>query len=191
MFDEKKYESELVCQLKNGDEKAFRILYEKYAPKLKAFSRRWCFSDNDGDDIIQETFQKIWEKRSALNEGLSFNSYVISIAKNLIYNKMRHCVYIKKYQDEFLHSTPVSETVTRNFDLERIINETVKQLPEKCRYIYKRSRIDGFSNVEIAEELHISKSTVENQINKALGKIKSALRFAGYSITILIFLFKF
>lgn len=183
---ENNYEKELVVQLKSGDEKAFRSLYEKYAPKLKGFSKRFNFSEQEADDLIQETFQKIWEKRNTLDDGLSFNSYVITIAKNLIYNNIRHAVYVKRFRGELLNKISENEAVSRDFELERIINKTVQKLPDKCRYIYKRSRMDGYSNMEIASELKISKSTVENQINKALGKIKLALRYAGYAISIII-----
>jgi len=185
-----KFEKELVHLLRAGDEKAFRSLYETFAPKLKSFSKRFSFSEQEADDVVQETFKKLWEKRTSLNDELSFNSYVISIAKNLIYNKMRHAAYVKKYQSEWsqIEHDPQNNFANRDFQLEKIIDETVNKLPDKCRYIYKRSRVDGFSNNEIASELKISKSTVENQINKALGKIKLALRYAGYAIPITLIL---
>lgn len=168
----------LIDLLKQSNKGAFKTLYQKHGANLKALCRRFAISAEDSDDIIQETFKRIWEKRETLNIELSFGAYVLQIAKNIIYNQIRHSVYVKKYQLQI--KMPVAEFSPDKIDLEKIINQSVLNLPDKCRYIYKRSRIDGWSNTEIAEELRISKKTVENQINKALTTIKLALKRAGY-----------
>lgn len=173
-------ENELIDNLRKGNSEAFRILYEKYAPRLKAFCTRFNFSEQEGEDIVQETFIKIWEVRDTINPFYSFNTFLITVAKHLIYNQIRHANYKKKYSKEILYISQKESTPGNEKDLEALIENTVNELPDKCREIYKKSRVEGYSNSEIAEELNISKSTVENQINKALKSLKQKMHKVGY-----------
>ena len=187
MLDDIFNENELISLLRQGDVNAFRMLYEKYGPRLNSFCTRFNFSPAERDDIVQETFVKIWEKRADIKTGTSFNAFVITIGKNLIYNQLRHEAYKKKYSAEFTFLSPKQINHDTEKDLQKLIDKTVNQLPDKCRQIYRRSRVDGFSNTEIAREMNIAKSTVENQINKALKKLRSTVESSGYSLKYLLF----
>ncbi len=177
-------ERELIKNLCEGDAEAFKVLYEKHAPRLKAFCHRFHFTDQESFDIIQDTFAKIWEKRATIDPGHSFGAFLITISKNMIYNRLRHAVYKKKYIHELTYLNRNSNEGERNEkDLQRLIDKTVDELPGKCRQIYQMSRIKGLTNTEIAEKLQISRSTVENQINKALKTIKQSLQSSGYTLS--------
>lgn len=187
MLDDIFNENELISLLQQGDVNAFRMLYEKYAPRLNSFCNRFNFSSAERDDIVQETFVKIWEKRENIKSGTSFNAFVITIGKNLIYNQFRHEAYKKKYSAEFTFLSQKQINHDTEKDLQKLIDKTVNQLPDKCRQIYRRSRVDGFSNLEIAQEMNIAKSTVENQLNKALKKLRTTVENSGYSLKYLLF----
>lgn len=181
-------EQRYIEALIEGDTEAFRWVYENYAPRIKAFTMRFHFRDLDCDDIVQETFKKVWEKRETIHAWKKFNTYLISIAKHLIYNHLRHEVYVKRYEAEFQRINLSVQQTEGTFDIKKIIDESILLLPDKCRRIYRLSRIDGFTNPEIAHKLNLSISTVENQLNKALTRIKSALVNAGYTPSVISFL---
>lgn len=173
-------EQKIVDQFANGSTEAFRLLYESYAPRLKAYCMRFQSDTISCDDIVQETFKKIWEKRATIHKLPNFNAYIITIAKHLIYNQIRHEVYVKKHASEYKNTVRSTYQTENILDIKMLLNKAIPKLPERCREIYKLSRIEGYSNAEIAEKLNLSVSTVENQINKALKVIKADLRKAGY-----------
>ena len=179
-------EKELIQSLRQGNSDAFRVLYERYAPRLKAFSVRFKFSLEESEDIVQETFIKIWENRISINPDSSFNTFLITIAKHLIYNQLRHTGYQTKYQKDTGFKTQFNVQSPIDRDLQILVDKTIMELPDKCRHVYQKSRMEGYSNDEIAREMNISKSTVENQLNKALKKLKTKLQSFGYSPVLLL-----
>src|SRR5882757_6287727 len=164
-------EQELVTELRKGNPSAFRQLYGAYGARLYGFCKRFGIPPEEAREVIQETFIRVWEHRHDLRSDTSFSSYLFTIARNLIYNALRHAAYWDKYLGEAGLQQRAGEMVSVPADereLQRLIGEAVLLLPDKCRQIFRKSRYEGFSNQEIADELIISKSTVENQLNKAL-----------------------
>jgi RNA polymerase sigma-70 factor (ECF subfamily) len=179
-------EQELILALRNGRSPAFRLLYTDYGPRLYGFCKRSGLSPEDAREIVQETFIRVWEHRQDIRTDTSFSSYLFTIARNLIYNSLRRTAYWEKY----LRDTGVRQaagTFTHlpadERELQRLIGEAIRQLPDKCRQIFRKSRYEGCSNQQIAEEMAISKSTVENQLNKALRSIRVFLEKNGYGPT--------
>lgn len=176
----------LIIQLKNGDATAFSILYDKYSAILFSFLQSLRMEQQDIEDIIQQTFVKLWEKRSQLDENLSLKSYLITIAKNDIYNRIKHQVIRKKHQDQIIYLQP-RETTTGSNELKEILYKILDKLPEKRREVFELSRIKEYSNQEIAEKLGISKSTVENHINNSSSHIKRILKNLGFIFIFILF----
>jgi RNA polymerase sigma-70 factor (ECF subfamily) len=173
----------LIPALRNGSPSAFRQLYDEYGPRLYGFCKRFGLSPEDAREIVQETFIRVWEHRQDLRADSSFSTYLFTIAKNLTYNGLRRAAYWEKYLRDAVAqpgSTATATVLTDERELQRLIGEAVLQLPERCRQIFWKSRYEGFSNQEIADELDISKSTVENQLNKALRNIRVFLETNGY-----------
>gem|GEM_PF-39597 len=176
-------ERDFVPALRNGDPAAFRQLYADYGPRLYGFCKRYGLPPEDAREIAQETFIRVWEHRLDIRPETSFSSYIFTIARNLIYNALRRAAYWEKYlRDPGIQQAAGSgmPTPADERELQRLIGEAVLQLPDKCRQIFRKSRYEGFSNQEIADELAISKSTVENQLNKALRNIRIFLERNGY-----------
>lgn len=174
-------EQELVNRLRENDPFAFRILYEKHAPRLMAFCFRFKFSKEESEEIVQEAFIKIWQNRNSIDPNKSFNTFLITIGKHLIYNQIRH----NKYRSDYLHevNSELNASVvdlSNEGELQKIVNKAMMELPDKCRAVFRKSRMEGYSNQQIANEMNISKSTVENQLNKALKKIRSYVLKHGY-----------
>ncbi len=188
---EKENELLLIRAFKEGNEQAFKKLFDKYHQKLYAYLFRLLDSKDDAEDIVQETFIKIWEKRDQFIEGYSFDAFLFKIAKNafisLTRKKINQNVFdlnpeILARPDDYNSDTYVILNETREI-IEKIIN----RLPKKRKEIFRLRRIENLSRKEISEKLGISIVTVDNQIMKANHYLKTELK--KHSILLIIFLF--
>ncbi len=174
-----KSETALIAALKKGNQEAFSQLFFAYEKKLYFFSYKLLQSHADAEEVVQEVFLKVWDKRVTLDEQRSFNAYLITIAKNIIYNRASRKITEHAYREYLQRATPSirhhTEEVVNFSDLNAISHRFINQLPEKRRKIFLLSRFEGLSNREIAKQLNISVSTVENQMNKSLKALRNYL----------------
>jgi RNA polymerase sigma-70 factor (ECF subfamily) len=180
----------LIRQFKNGDHHSFKVLYQKYAPKLYGFSRKYLNSDEDAEEIVQEVFLRIWEKRENVDESQSFSSYIFQAAKHRIFNGFRKKVNEQAYLDFVVYANDASSNFT---DMEVEYQEikskaeaVISAMPPKRQEIFRLSREQGLKNKEIAEKLQISIKTVENQMSQALKFLREELM--DYQTFMLVFL---
>ncbi len=170
----------LISQLKKGDHQAFNALFEYYGKKLYYFSLRYFNETADAEEIVQEVFLKVWEKKANIKKDCSFNAFLIKISKNLIYNKLRQKINSQKYQYHLAHQNNFSENTTENDNnfksLNGLINESIQAMPPQRQEVFRLSREKGQNNGEIARTLNISLSTVENHINKALKTVREFIK---------------
>ena len=166
-------EQEWVQKTRQGDDYAFKLLYERYHQLL---FRNICYKTYDqqlAQDVIQDTFLKVWIKRRALNPDKSFFSYLVTIGQRLLYDHFKHHKVQEKWSSQLQmmadgqgsnpHSDLSNKLLTQK--IRKVVNA---KLPEKCRTIFLLSRLGQHSNSEIAAILKISKKTVENQLVHAL-----------------------
>jgi len=173
-------ERELIVQLKQGDEKSFVAVYNAYSEVLYSFLLKLNIEHENIRDVIQQTFIKLWEKRDGLKEDLSLQSYLITIAKNTIYNEVRKQIISRKYEASAAQQEAAPDE-TRTNEINQVLQQILQQLSNKRREVFAMSRLEGYSNQEIAETLNISKSTVENHINQSTKQIKEILKKMGFS----------
>lgn len=171
-------ERELIIQLKAGNETAFAELYHAYSEVLYSFLIKLGSQNEDIKDVIQQTFIKLWEHRAGLNEELSLQSYLITIAKNDIYNSIKKRLTEKKHQ---IALPETDEQVLQMSEIRDLFHHILLELPDKRREVFTMSRVEGYSNKEIAEMLNITKSTVENHINHSTKQVKGILKRLGLS----------
>ena len=181
----------LIKQFKGGDHNAFKVLYHKYAPKLFGFSRKYLNSDIESEEIVQEVFIRIWEKKENIDENQSFSSYVFQAAKHKIFNGFRKKVNEQAYLDFLILSDNSSSSFTEMEveyrEIKEKADQAIKAMPPKRQEIFRLSREQGLKNKEIAEKLQISIKTVENQMGQALKFLRDEL--IDYQLLILAFLF--
>jgi len=173
-------ERELIALVKRGDEKAFVALYNAYSEVLYSFLGKLISDREDIRDVVQRTFLKLWENREGLKEELSLQSYLMTIARNDIFNMVKKKVLARRYAE----TEPVSEALDNRMmanELKDILRCVLAMLPEKRREVFRLSRIEGYSNAEIAETLNISKSTVENHINHSTRQLRTILKRMFFS----------
>lgn len=179
-------ERQLFEKLRNSDEAAFRIIYNNYSSKLYYFVLEFIPLKDAAENIVQDTFVTLWNRRKELKDNTNLSSYLFTGAKNNALYRLRD----KKYKQKlFSNAMDVSElnlntdaliTVdTSSFafqEIEQIIQETLSNLPPQCRKVFELSRLQEMKNKEIAEELDISVRTVEAHISKGLKVFKIALK---------------
>lgn len=183
-------ERQLVIQLKNGNQASFQKLYAAYAPKLFAFSRKYLKSQHDAEEVVQEVFLRIWEKKENIDENQSFSSYIIQAAKHRIYNGFRKSVNEQAYLDFLIHADNYSKNFTEleveYHEIKSKADSAIGAMPPKRQEIFRLSRESGLKNKEIAEKLQISIKTVENQMGQALKYLREEL--IAYQMIVFLFL---
>jgi RNA polymerase sigma-70 factor (family 1) len=173
-------EEPLLVRVCNSDLSAFETVFRAYQPAL--FRHLWfkCRDSELASDIVQETFLRVWEKRSSIDPRRAFLPYIITIGSNLLGDHFRHARVVREQEpvvplpehsegdepEEAFHLHQLEEQI------DRIVREC---LPERCRAIFLLSRVEGKCNSEIAAMFGISLKTVENQITTALKILRRKL----------------
>lgn len=141
------------------------------------FAYGYLKSEKEAEELVQEVFTIIWEKRADLKEELSFKSFLFTIAFNIIRRHFRTKVHLSEYfKSENLVDTDMQTSQQVSYDsLYQYLIKLVNQIPQRRKEIFMKSRIEGLSIKEIAEELKISHKTVENQLTDALKFIRTNL----------------
>lgn len=171
---------ELTALLKEGDERAFTQIYDRYWKTLYAVAYNRVRDIQSAEDVVHDVLVSLWKNRAtAVVDNLS--AYLATATKYMIF-------HLVKREQKFTHEEHAMNQAELAEDQEDIadrlhykrllemVNEEVEKLPEKCRLVFKYSRNEHMSNKEIAEKMDISTSTVENQINKALNTLRSKVK---------------
>jgi RNA polymerase sigma-70 factor (family 1) len=184
-------ESQLVHNLSKGNLLAFNTLYKDYSGRLYRFAFGYLKSEDEAEELVQEVFTKIWEKRAELKKELSFKSFLFTIAFNIIRKHFRNKAHLSEYFENKINDDPDMQTSQKiTYDsLYHYITDLVNQLPNRRKEIFIKSRFEGLSINEIAEKMKISHKTVENQLTDALKFIRTNLNRENISVILFISLF--
>ncbi|MDO5522505.1 MAG: RNA polymerase sigma-70 factor [Bacteroidia bacterium] len=163
--------NELIA-LKNGSEKAFEAIYNRYAGKLYNFVMALSNGDRYmAEEVVQSAFIKLWEVREDINAEKSLLSYLSTIAKNMLLNKYQRQTVEYLYKElvikEHLEPDFTTEKEIERKWLEDYVNELIEQLPPARKRIFILRRKKDLSAKEIAQIMQISVSTVETQLSLA------------------------
>lgn len=182
---------EVLLRLKQGDEDAFDAIYSKYSSWVFNFIHSLLYDKSLAEDLTQNVFLKIWEKRASIDPELGFDSYLFAIARNLVYKETENRLQAEQLTSSLLERPAQTDSLTEeNIDAESLrtyIDNLVEQLPPSRRQIFQLSRRHYLSNKEIASRLSISEKTVETQLYRALGFLKQKLS-EDNKLTILVLL---
>lgn len=182
----------LLDQLRKGDEKALEELYERYWEQLFISAYNLVKNREICEDILQEIFIDLWNKRERLEIRVSLKSYLYTCTVYKVYDYFRKNKKIIKIEllEDFDKRIQTSDPESRMIHEELVshVNNAIDSLPEKCRIIFRLSRDEQLSYKEIADKLNISVKTVEAQITKALKILKSTISNIA-SIELILFIF--
>lgn len=177
-----------------GDEQAFRLFFHTYTAKLHPFLMAILHSAPVAEDIIQETFLKVWINREELGQMEYPVSWMYRVASNLALTHLRsRAAEVKRLRLAAFSGTHEADDVIESIsfkEMQLLITRAIEELPPKRRYIYKLSREEGLTYKEIADKLKISPHTVKNQLVSAFKFIKEYLyQTAGITVCLLLLLF--
>ncbi len=177
-FEQFESEQNLVLEIRNSKAKAFEILFKKYCQSLIYFSRRYVFDKQIAENIVQDVFAGIWQKRQNLDPSQSIKAYLFAAVKNESFKYLRHINVESRSYDRVIKLVNIEKTPEEILDEKELrdrLNSAINDLPEKCREIFFMSRFDGLKYSEIAEILGISIKTVETQMGRAFKKLREYL----------------
>lgn len=169
-----------IEQLRQGDERALRRIFDRHYPLLLTDIYRILPDKDAGKDLAQEVFVDLWRKHTELDIHTSLRAYLrrAAINKTLNYIKTQKRFVFEDsetWADEADASEHEIDRKTEQESLEASLHRAIDNLPEKCRIVFSLSRFEKLSHREIAEQLNISVKTIENQITKALKTLREAL----------------
>ena len=153
-------EHNLLRRLSEGDETAFRELFESYYPRVRTFVACIVKEERTAEDVAQDLFVKIWERRESFGrEVASFGGYIYRMARNAALNEIRRTVNLNLDDarlSESLSDGASEEEAYYAREKELFIKLVVCRMPEQRRRIFEMSRYLQMDNQAIAEALHLS-----------------------------------
>lgn len=177
----------------------FEDIYLLYFSKMKHFAQEYVVSEEDAENIVQDVFLELWEKREILTYPINLIAFLFTSIKNRCIDHLRHKIVVREVASQLQEEYTITlrlkfcslEAFDQNLfteqDIERIISRAIDALPDKCREIFIKSKLEGKKQKEIAAELNITVNTVETQMGIAYKKLKIVLK--DY-LPILIFMLK-
>lgn len=168
----------LFRKVKNDDFKAYEMLFRSYYPQLLRYGMSIVRNETVAEEIAQEIFMYLWEKRKEIELKSALKSYLLTSVRYKAINYIK--LELPKLQAttdlEGISGIAQPEMATNETDLLKArVQRAIDQLPDKCRNIFVLSRYGGLTYKEIAEELDLSVKTVENQMSIALKKLRETL----------------
>lgn len=182
----------LIEGLNNGNHSSFRSLYNLYSAQLYNFAYNILKSQSAAEDIVQDTFVKIWDRRTQIRTSGSFKSLLITIALNSIRQSFNELSKENQLKDELLISlTKDSEKYSAEDLYENLLaklEELIAKMPEKRKLVFTKAKLEGMKAKELSKELGISVKTVEYHVAEAMKFLKAEFKNNGLSESMLLFL---
>ena len=167
---------------------SFSELYLIYYPKLVRFAKEFVMLEEDAENITQDVFTDLWEKRESMDHIENMNAYLFRLVRNKCLDYLKHKIFEQKYVENVQSSFEVElnlklqsldrfdvTDISEEKETERLVRAAINSLPKKCRDIFLLSRMEGLKYREISERLGISVNTVECQMGIALKKLRMKL----------------
>lgn len=181
---------ELMQLLKSNDEAAFNEVYNRFQALLYVYACRIAKDEAEAEDIVQEVFVYLWDKRHALQINTSLSAWLYSAVRYRFFDRLDRQRVRNDYQrslQQFMEKgTWCTDEYIREKELTLLIEKGVAALPPKMQEIFELSRKAQLTHKEIANHLHVSEKTVKNQVYNALRILKTRLGL----LSTLLFFFK-
>ena len=167
---------DLARRIREGDESAFHELFALYSIRLIRFVQFFLKDKAQSEDVVQEAFIAVWQKRRELDPHLSPEAYLFKTAKHLTLNTLRketNGITARKHFRERLkqYSDDTENTILHN-DLRRNTEQALMNLPPQQQQVFRLSRFEGLSFEQISERMQISPLTVRNHLSAALKMLR-------------------
>lgn len=180
-------DEELIARFQNGDAYAFDLLVRRYKDPLLNFIYRFLNDLVESEDIVQETFYRVYKNKHYYKEVAKFSTWIYTIAGNLAKTELRRRKRRKVFS---IHKETAAEKELELPDLksdpekevntivtEKIIQKAITSLPQKFRQVIVLRDIQGFSYEEISSIIKVPLGTVKSRVNRARLKLQEDLSF--------------
>lgn len=179
MIDPSLSEKQLLRLIAEGNEHAFRLLFDRYNKRLFIFAEQMLKSSADAEEIIQECFTKLWVNRDHLPEIEDAGSYLYRMVRNRTLDHFRKIAREQRLIDQVWANlsrpdTSLEEELRRK-EFQELIEDAVSQLPGQKQTIYRLSREKELTHDQIASITGLSKSRINNILVEALKYIRAKL----------------
>ncbi len=178
----------------NGDclfsEQEFEVIFKEHYANLCSYAYSFMQEQEASEEVVQETFFKLWTNRNTLNIDTSVKAYLYRAVRNASLNVIKHIGIreeYKRYNQEDINLNEQQDSDMADMgELEVVVRRAIEMLPEQRKKVFIMSRYQGLKYREIADSLNISVKTVEGQMSKALIFLRKEL--SEYLPLILIYL---
>jgi RNA polymerase sigma-70 factor (family 1) len=179
-------ESELLRKVAQGNEQAYRQIYDFYAPGLYRTARKYLHEPEWAEDIVQEVFLTFWHRRAEFSHVLSFRPYLFAMARNLCLKYLREKSELHSVYEEFSERIRLGDEDTLE-EYRHSLEQAVEQLPPQQKQVFVLAKKQGMSHEAIARLLNLSSSTVNNHMTAALRALRHRLKaYTSASIYLLL-----
>ena len=173
------FEQLLIDKLKSGDPDSFSDIFSAYYKDMVFFAYSFTHELPVAEDIVQDTFVKLWEDHEKLNVTVSLRSILLKAIQNKCIDWHRHRKIMNTHSTYIIDNSPLYEYDTDNYilrsELEGRIEKAIVNLPEKFKEAFEMNRFEGLKYQEIATKQNVSIRTVEVRISKALELLRKSL----------------
>lgn len=173
-------DTQLLEALAKGDMTVFEMSFRTYYQPLCSYAYTYLQDREEAEEIVQNTFMSLWEKRETMNIRTALKPYLYAMVRNACLNVLKHRKVRQVHAVETLNTgTETHDSINEEIhsaELQKQIQKAISKLPEQCRLVFKLSRFEELKYAEIAEQLGISVKTVENHMGKALKIMREELQ---------------
>jgi len=179
-------DNDLYVRLTMGDKNAFTEIYNRFWKKLFTIAAHRVGNLEDAEEIVQDIFTSIWNKRFDLVLRSDLSSYLAVSVKYRVIKILDKQYNQKKYLEGLISHAQIDDS-TQQFlafeELQEELEKHINTLPQQCQLVFRLSRELGYSQKKIAEELCISEKTVEAHLGKAFKRLR--IKLAGFLTTLI------
>ncbi|MET0393298.1 MAG: RNA polymerase sigma-70 factor [Chitinophagaceae bacterium] len=185
-------EQELLGQISEGSEEAFRVIFQRYGGKLQSYLLKLSRSKETAEDIVHDVFLNIWKNREQLPRIEQFDSYLFRAARNASHRAFQRrakeaLVLAALQQPEATGGDLEGEARITHREVQEYIQQAINRLTPQQRKVFLLSREEGLSHAEIAKRMGIARRTVTNTITEALHALREDIGPAYGSLAVAIF----
>lgn len=177
------YDEKLILlRIADGDEKAFRAFFNHYRDRFYAVVLKMTRSDAVAEEIVQETFFSIWQKRELLREVEKPESYFFTAVYRRVYRHYKKLALDRKAAAHIADTWGAGEEEGDAIlfqESQRLVEEAIRQLPQQQQLVFRLSRQQGLNRDQIAAQLNISPNTVRNHMADAIKSVRAYLKRAA------------
>ncbi|MBV7532391.1 RNA polymerase sigma-70 factor [Chitinophaga sp. sic0106] len=155
---------------------SFEDLFRENHAHCLAFATHYTGDMHEAEEIVQQVFLKLWEKRDTIVITGPVKSYLFSAIRNAAISQWRKATVRSEKETAYSQHRDAATQAAEVRELEQLYHQALERLPERCREVFVLSRHQQLKYAEIAETMNISVKTVENQMGKALKILHQELK---------------